>query len=108
MERPVPMGTSRGFQLTCALCLSAASLVAQTSTGKTVRHRQVQVEDQSQPAELTKAEALIEKKDFVAAEPLLKKLVAAQPNNYQAWFDLGFVYNALERPDDSVAAYRES
>jgi len=102
------MGTSRGFQLTCALCLSAASLVAQTSTGKTVRHRQVQVEDQSQPAELTKAEALIEKKDFVAAEPLLKKVVAAQPNNYQAWFDLGFVYNALERPDDSISAYRES
>ena len=102
------MGTSRGFQLTCALCLSAASLVAQTSTGKTVRHRQVQVEDQSQPAELTKAEALIEKKDFAAAEPLLKKVVAAQPNNYQAWFDLGFVYNALERPEDSINAYRES
>jgi tetratricopeptide (TPR) repeat protein len=102
------MGTSRGFQLTCALCLCAATLVAQTSTGKTVRHRQVPVEDQSQPAELTQAEGAIEKKDYAAAELLLKKVVASQPNNYQAWFDLGFVYNALERPEDSISAYRES
>src|SRR5215469_8977551 len=106
MEHPVRMGTSRGVQLTCALCLCAASLVAQT--GKTVRHRQVPVEDQSQPAELTQAEAAIEKRDYATAEPLLKKVVASQPNNYQAWFDLGFVYNALERSEDSISAYRES
>ena len=98
----------RGFHLSCALCLSAASLLAQTSSGKTVRHHQVQVEDQSPHAELSAAEVLIEKKDFSAAEPLLKKLVASQPNNYQAWFDLGFVYNALKRPTDSINAYRES
>src|SRR5579871_481915 len=108
MERPVPMGTNKCFRLVCALCLSAAYLSAQTSSGKTVRHRQVEVEDQSQPAELTKAEALIEKKEFGSAEPLLKKVVTSQPNNYQAWFDLGFIYNALGRPDDSIAAYRES
>ena len=102
------MATSRGIQLICAVCFCAAALVAQTSTGKTVRHHQVQVEDQSQSPDLTKAEAAIEKKDFATAEPLLKKVVTSQPNNYQAWFDLGFVYNALGRPEDSISAYRES
>jgi Flp pilus assembly protein TadD len=104
------MDTSRSlcYVVACIFLLAASPVFSQTSSGKTVRHRQVQVEDQSQPAELTQAEAAIEKKDFAAAEPLLKKVVASQPNNYQAWFDLGFVYNALGRPDDSISAYRQS
>lgn len=107
------MGISRHLR-SCALCTAlawAGGVVAQTSTvssGKTVRHRQVQVEDQSQPPELTQAEAAIEKKDYAAAEPLLQKVVTAQAGNYQAWFDLGFVYNAVGRPEDSIAAYRQS
>ena len=38
----------------------------------------------------------------------LQKLVASDPENYVAWFDLGFVENALDRPQDSIAAYRKS
>src|SRR5262249_50081444 len=41
-------------------------------------------------------------------EAALQKAVAADPNSYTAWFDLGFVYNALGRSDDSIAAYRKS
>jgi tetratricopeptide (TPR) repeat protein len=66
------------------------------------------VEDQSQAPELAQAEVAIEKKDYAAAEGLLKKVVVSQPKNYQAWFDLGFVYNALGRTDDSINAYRLS
>ena len=32
----------------------------------------------------------------------------SDPNNYAAWFDLGFLYNALGKTDDSIAAYRKS
>ena len=92
----------------CALLVFGTSLSAQISTSKTVRHRRVLVEDQSQSAYLTQAESSIEKKDYVTAETLLNKVVAAQPANYQAWFDLGFVYNALGRTNDSIAAYRKS
>jgi tetratricopeptide (TPR) repeat protein len=107
------MDTSRRLRwsVMCALLAGAGALFAQTatiSTGKTVRHRQEQIEDSSQPPELAKAEAAIEKKNYAAAEPLLKKVVTAQPENYQAWFDLGFLYNAVGRPDDSIAAYRKS
>ncbi|HST09242.1 MAG TPA: tetratricopeptide repeat protein [Terriglobales bacterium] len=88
--------------------LAAASLYAQTSSSKTIRDHRVAAPEQSLMPELTQAEAAVEKKDYAAAEPLLKKVVEAQPANYQAWFDLGFVYNALGRNQDSIDAYRHS
>jgi len=97
----------RNFVL-CAMLSITSALSAQISSSKTIRHHKVAVEDESQPPELTQAEAAIEKKDYAAAQPLLKKVVAAQPANYQAWFDLGFIYNALEQPADSISAYRQS
>jgi tetratricopeptide (TPR) repeat protein len=90
-----------GTVLGLAPCVSP-----QTST--TVRHHKVAVEDPTQPAALTQAEAAIEQRDYTAAEPLLQSVVQKDPTNYQAWFDLGFVYNAQDKPDDSIAAYQQS
>jgi len=78
------------------------------SSGQTVRHHKIAVEDSSFPPELTAAENAIEKKDYATAEPLLQKVVAADPANFQAWFDLGFVYNGLGKSDEAIAAYRKS
>lgn len=78
------------------------------STGQTVRHHKVAEQDSSFPPELTQAESAIEKHDYASAEPLLKKVVAIDPNNFQAWFDLGFVYNGLGQTQQSIAAYRKS
>jgi tetratricopeptide (TPR) repeat protein len=77
-------------------------------TGQTVRHHKVVEQDSSFPPELTQAESAIEKRDYASAEPLLKKVVDADPGNFQAWFDLGFVSNALGNTPDSIAAYRKS
>jgi tetratricopeptide (TPR) repeat protein len=74
---------------------------------KAVHHVQVPMED-SQPEELTQAEAAIEKRDYEAAELLLRKMVERGSASYVAWFDLGFVENALGKLDESVAAYRKS
>jgi tetratricopeptide (TPR) repeat protein len=76
-------------------------------TGKTVRHHKQPEDDPSQAA-LMLAENAIEKKDYAGAETTLKKVVAGDPQNYRAWFDLGFVYNALARKEDSINAYRKS
>src|SRR6266436_2306132 len=109
MERPVPMDINRQLRrILGGFLLATTSLSAQVSSSKTVRHHRVAEQDQSQLPELAQAESAIEKKDYAAAEPLLKKVVAAQAANYQAWFDLGFVYNALGRSEDSIAAYRQS
>jgi Flp pilus assembly protein TadD len=91
------------------LFLAATAVAQQTHT--TIRHHREIVE--SQPAEIAQAEDAIEKNNFAAAEPLLNKALARDPDNkepwsYQAWFDLGFVLNRLGRTDESIAAYRKS
>jgi Flp pilus assembly protein TadD len=77
------------------------------NTGRTVRYHKVPAPDQP-PSDLMQAESAIEKKDYNSAEPLLKKVVSSDSHNYQAWFDLGFVYNAQGKPEDSIAAYRKA
>lgn len=74
-------------------------------------HHRVRVpvdNEDSQPEELTDAESAIDKKDYVSAETLLQAFVQHDPTNYVAWFDLGFVENALGKVDQSIAAYRKS
>jgi tetratricopeptide (TPR) repeat protein len=103
------MGTNRGpsILLWLAVLLLSGLLQAQT-TGQTVRHHQVAEDVSSFPPELTQAETAIEKKDYASAEPLLQKVLAANAANYQAWFDLGFVDNALGKPQEAIADYRKS
>jgi len=72
----------------------------------TVRHSHV--EESSQSAELSQAEAFIEKQNYSAAEPLLHHAAEADASNYVAWFDLGFTENALGKVDESIAAYRKA
>jgi tetratricopeptide (TPR) repeat protein len=82
---------------------------SQIQTHRPAHHIQVPDDNSSgQPAELTAAEAAIEKQNYPAAEGLLRKLVEHDPTSYVAWFDLGFVENALGNMDDSIAAYRKS
>ena len=81
--------------------------MAQTTTVHHGKHVINDVTD-DQPNDITRAEDAIQKKDFAAAEPLLKKALTADPKNYQAWFDLGFVYNRLSREAESIHAYRQS
>jgi tetratricopeptide (TPR) repeat protein len=76
------------------------------NSSRTVRRTTV-LKEASSP-ELGQAEEAIQKQDYAAAEPLLQKLVDREPNNYVAWFDLGFVQNALGKVDASIAAYRKS
>jgi tetratricopeptide (TPR) repeat protein len=83
---------------------NASPLLAQDHT--TVRHYQERIDDQ--PPEIAQAEDAIQKGDFAGAETLLKKALDKDPNNYQAWFDLGFALNRLERSEESIAAYRKS
>jgi Flp pilus assembly protein TadD len=103
------MVTNRSLLI--ALCMAgflASQAHAQgTTTHTTVRHHKEAVEGEQSQA-LAEAEAAIEKHDYATATDLLKQVVDADPNNYQAWFDLGFVYNALHQTDDSLAAYRKS
>src|SRR5277367_6596443 len=97
--------TSRRLLLISIVITLSITAFAQVS--QTIRHHKVAEEDPT-AADLARAESAIEKKDYASAEPLLTKITAADPANYAAWFDLGFVYNALGKTDESIAAYRKS
>jgi tetratricopeptide (TPR) repeat protein len=96
------------FATLLILTIATCSL-AQTHT--TVRRYKERVDDT--PPEIAQAEDAIHKNDFASAETLLKKALDKDTDNnqpwaYQAWFDLGFVLNRLNRADESIAAYRKS
>ncbi len=88
--------------------ISPAAPQAQSSSShKTTRHTTVPDEDAPDP-NLAKAEGFIQQSNFSEAEPLLRKATEKDPTNNVAWFELGFVENALGKTDDSIAAYRKS
>src|SRR5882724_11173833 len=97
---------SRAIATTIFLFLTVAASFAQTHSPQ--RKEPIRVPLDDQPTELSRAEEAIQKNDFASAEPLLKKTIQRDPKNYQAWFDLGFVYNRLRRTEDSIHAYRQS
>jgi len=78
-----------------------------SGSSQSVRHTRVE-EEEPGAAELAQAEDLIQKKNYAAAEPLLRKSLESDQSNYVAWFDLGFVENGLGHAEDSIAAYRRS
>jgi tetratricopeptide (TPR) repeat protein len=86
---------------------SSSSQKTSRKPGQNARHTTVSEEESPSP-ELTKAEGLIQSKNYPEAEALLRKALENDPENYVAWFDLGFVENALGKTDDSIAAYRKS
>jgi tetratricopeptide (TPR) repeat protein len=103
------MGAGKSIWITLfVLMVYFVGTVFAQNTGQTVRHRKVAEQASSFPAELTQAESAIEKRDYASAEPLLQKVVARDPSNFQAWFDLGFVYNGMGNTQESIAAYRKS
>lgn len=108
MDRRILMAINKHSVLfLLGLNLAIVPLVSAQTLGKTGHRRKV-VEDSTEARDLSAAENAIEKKDYSIAQPLLEKVVAANPSDYQAWFDLGFVHNALGHPEESIAAYRRS
>ena len=58
--------------------------------------------------QVEQAEAAIQQGDYTTAQPLLEKAVAANPEDYLAWFDLGYVYKATNQLGKAIDAYRKS
>jgi len=106
------MGTSASSQWwRWAVVLAPAAVLAQSQESKpTVRHHRVEEKAPEDPnaALLDQAETAMQKNDFAAAEATLQKVIASKPDDYRAWFDLGYVYSATQRPTQALDAYRKS
>ena len=96
-----------GWTAGVVLTLMPTWLWAQ-QTHKTVHHLHVEESDPLFPPELRQGEAALDKKDYSAAEPLLQQVTAKNPDNYRAWFDLGYVYTATGRKPEAIEAYRKA
>ena len=111
------LGSSRSFdsrsdsmrrQAQASTSSSTEDARQKTNSNSSSSHRARVREDNAPSSELAQAEEFIEKREYAAAEPLLRKAVESDPKNYVAWFDLGFVENGLGKVEDSIAAYRKS
>ena len=58
--------------------------------------------------ELASAEEKIAKKDFDGARAVLEPYLAKHPTDARALFDLGYVEDASDNPDQAAAAYRKA
>ena len=87
--------------------VSDLRLHAQSSSHATVRHHTVEERDPI-AAKLSAAEDSLAKADYASAEPLLKEVVASRPEDYAAWYDLGYLYHAMGRNNESIEAYKKS
>ena len=101
------MGANRRLALLLMAMLSLAACAQTVGTGKTVRRHKA-AEESATAALVREAEAAIDKKDFATAEPKLEKATAADPKDYRAWFDLGFVYSSTGRKPQAIEAYRKA
>jgi tetratricopeptide (TPR) repeat protein len=97
------------FALSLAFAADAVPAYGQESK-PTVRHHRVAEPADEDPnaALLDQAETAMQKNAFVVAEAALQKILAAKPDDYRAWFDLGYVYNATQRKPEAINAYRRS
>ena len=80
-------------------------VLTQTATKKPADQSHAQPSSRTQ---LDKAEDLLAKGDYATAEPLLTTVTTDNPKDFRAWYDLGYVYRALNRPTDAIAALRKS
>ena len=86
--------------LVAILTFAQITLFAQSQESKpTIRHHRVEETAPEDPNAVLvdQAETAMQNNDFAAAEAALQRVVAAKPDDYRAWFDLGYVYNATQR-----------
>lgn len=60
------------------------------------------------PPGLIRAEQAISTKDYATAEPLLLEETRRNPEDFRAWYDLGFVYQETKQPEKALVAFRRS
>ncbi len=59
-----------------------------------------------EPSAIVRAEAAMDQQQWPEAEAILRKMVAADPKDARAWFDLGYVSHAQQKYSDAISAYR--
>jgi Flp pilus assembly protein TadD len=95
------LGLLAGALLLCAIASAA-------QTRKSGTHRRIPSDEAIAARAIAEAEAAMERKEWAAAERELQDVVAKDPKNYRAWFDLGYLFHHTDRRPEALDAYRRS
>ena len=91
------------------ICATLVHLGVAQQSHTTVRHRRVETTENSPTAQqVSAAEAEITKNNLLKAESLLQNALAQSPKDFQGWYDLGFVHDALNKPAEAISDYKKS
>lgn len=104
------MRINRTASLAAILLIGMTPCAVAQESKPTIRHHRVAetTPEDENAAAIDQAETAMQHNDFTAASALLQKVTAAQPDNYRAWFDLGYVYNATHHRTEAIDAYRKA
>ena len=96
--------------LAAILALGIAHPAHSQESKPTIRHHRVEETAPEDPNAvlIDQAETAMQNGDFASAESALQKVIAAKPDDYRAWFDLGYVYVATQRIPQAIDAYRKA
>jgi len=102
------MGITKSIAATLlATCAMLAFAHAQTRPAHKSPSASVTNEDHAADA-LKDAETLLQKQQYSQAEEKLQALIAAQSQNPQAWFDLGFAQSRQDKKAEAIASYKKA
>lgn len=71
-------------------------------------HPQSTAEDDRTADALKEAESLLQKQQYSQAEAKLQTIITQQPENPQAWFDLGFAQSHQGKTADAITSYKKA
>src|SRR5579883_593941 len=91
------------FVFSCGLLFLIPFSAARAGT--TVHHHYT--EKRESPL-VDEAENDFAKNDFASAETKLNEVVKADPEDYRAWYDLGFAERALGKNAAAISAYKKA
>ncbi len=97
----------RAARFVLGTIMAAAVLASPAAAQKTAAKHTAQPSSATQRTEqLARAEAAMDHEQWSEAEAILRKLVAANAKDTQAWFDLGYTMHAQGNYSAAIAAYR--
>ncbi|HET8887732.1 MAG TPA: tetratricopeptide repeat protein [Candidatus Angelobacter sp.] len=100
------MGITKAIAVALLVSLALPALAQTRPAHKS--HPAAATNDDRAADALKDAESLLQKQQYQQAEEKLQTLVAAQPENPQAWFDLGFAQSHLGKTAEAISAYKKA
>lgn len=97
-----------GVALSSLWCASFAHTTLAQASSSTRRHVAANPEAQALNRLLSDAQSAVDRQDYETAAQNYQDYLAKKPDDAEVHFNLGYVYTAMQRPDDAKAEYEKA